>query len=148
MSGKSKGTRRWFRTAILLTIAGVNSAAPASSGAPDNVARKITISTRDSLRLAKGAYVSILFTAKSGARSKLPIQYSFSQSGDPPPGMVFESYPCHKVGQSVCPELASSDGVYLDGVPSAAGSYRLTIAATGPGGSQGSRAFIVIVESK
>ena len=148
MRRKPKERCLWFCTAILLAVSGVNIAAQGLAAGPNNVTHQLTISTRDSLHLVKGVYASILFTAKSGAQSKVPVQYSFSQSGDAPPGMVFESYPCNKPGQSVCPQLASADGVYLDGVPAAAGSYRVTIVATGPDGNKASRAFAVIVRSR
>ena len=112
----------------------------------ETMAPKVIISTRDPLVLTRGVYSSILFSAKSAVKRDIPLQYTFTESGRTPAGMVFESYPCNKPGQSVCPQVASSDGIYLDGVPSEIGSYNVTITATDPEGSKGSQSFQIVVE--
>jgi hypothetical protein len=105
----------------------------------------ITISTKDSLELAPNIYTSILFTAKTSTKSEVPLQYHFTESGQTPPGMIFESYPCNKPGQTVCPSIASSDGIYLDGVPGSSGSYTVTITAIDVNGDQASKTFTIRV---
>ena len=147
MYKKPKERWCWFWMASLLAVIAVNVAPGDLFSRPSDVTHEITIYTRDSLRLVTGVYASILFTAKSRTQSSVPVQYSFSQSGGAPPGMIFEGYPCNKPGKFVCPQLASADGVYLDGVPTASGSYRVTIVATRPDGSKGFRAFTVNVGS-
>ncbi len=101
------------------------------SGAGSHAASHITIRTLDSLILAKGRYASILFQAESMSSTGVPARFTFRTSGDVPPGMVFESYPCHKPGLENCTALASVDGIYLDGTPRTAGTYRVRITATG-----------------
>ena len=110
---------------------------------------KITIHARQGLTITAGTYSSILFQAEYNGDTQapsLPLQYEFHTSGDMPPGMLFENYPCNKPGQQNCPALASSDGIYLDGVPRAAGSYRVTISARTPGGEAGERDFTITVK--
>lgn len=115
---------------------------------PQNHTSTITVSTKDSLRLAEGTYSSILFTATPSTRMRMPVQYSFVESGFAPSGMIFESYPCNKPGQSICPQLARSDGIYLDGVPSSPGSFEVTITAADPDGNKASRRFSIVVKAR
>lgn len=135
-------------TAILLGTIGVSLATPPQPQHSTQMTRNLTVSTRDSLILTQGAYSSILFTAKSSTRARVPVQYSFVESGAAPPGMIFENYPCNKPGHAACPQLASSDGIFLDGIPSSPGSYDVTIAATGPDGSKGSQSFTIIIKAR
>jgi hypothetical protein len=107
----------------------------------------IDIQTKDSLTLTAGTYRSLLFrAAKSTDEQGNPIPYTFRTSGEPPKGMIFEGYPCHKPGLENCPALASSDGIYLDGVPEAAGSYRISIRAETVTGESGTREFVITVK--
>src|SRR5438270_13850706 len=93
--------------------------------------RGVYIHTRDSLSLQKGIYSSLFFVAEPVRTpdSALPLQYQFTESGATPPGMRFEVYPCNKPDVTVCPQLASSNGIYLDGTPGQAGSYTFVITA-------------------
>ena len=109
------------------------------------VASVISLSTRDSLSLAKNTYASILFIA-TGNASGVPALYSFSESGSPPPGMIFERNPCNKPGHEPCPSVAKPDGIFLDGVPSAAGTYSLTVSAKDSKGNKGSKQFTIVVQ--
>lgn len=108
----------------------------------------ISIDTKDSLSLTESVYSSILFTASptNTSQSNVPIQYQFAGSGKPPEGMIFESYPCNKPGRSTCPQIASSNGIFLDGVPTSPGSYRVSVTATGPDGRTCARLFTVTVK--
>ncbi|HSU60382.1 MAG TPA: putative Ig domain-containing protein [Bryobacteraceae bacterium] len=110
------------------------------------VASELTISTRDSLSLAGGLYVSILFTASGHGPNGVPSLYRFSESGHIPPGMIFEAYPCNKPDHPPCPSVAKPDGIFLDGVPSTAGSYNIQITATDSKGNKASRRFVVTVK--
>jgi hypothetical protein len=108
----------------------------------------ISVRTKDSLVIAENRYASILFTAESSLpNTAAPDQFSFRTAGDPPPGMIFESYPCHKPGVENCQALASSDGIYLDGVPTTAGSYHFTITAKDAAGHSGKEQFTIAVKS-
>jgi hypothetical protein len=114
--------------------------APAASG--------ISIRAKDPLTVTENKYASILFRAESSSpKTGVPDQFSFKTAGDPPPGMVFESYPCHKPNMVHCTALASSDGIYLDGVPSKVGSYRVTITAKSAAGGSRASQFTVSVRS-
>ncbi len=108
---------------------------------------EISISTRNSLSLAENEYSVILFTAipVKAPDTHIPIQYQFTTTGELPPGMIFEGYPCHRPNTTVCPALASSNGVYLDGVPTSAGSYEVTITATDGQGGKSSKRFTVVI---
>lgn len=110
------------------------------------LASGITLSTSDSLSLTKGVYASILFTAgnHSGA---IPVLYHFSESGNIPPGMIFESNACNKPGQPACASVARADGIFLDGVPSAEGSYTVTVTAKDSKGNRVSKRFTITVRS-
>ncbi len=108
--------------------------------------KAVSIQTRDSLSLRQGTYSSLYFVAEPvrDTETNLPVSYRFTESGQTPPGMIFEAYPCNKPGTEVCPQLASANGIYLDGAPAKTGSYTFVISATGPSGSV-SRSFTVIV---
>lgn len=108
----------------------------------------IRIRAQQTLILTAGTYSAILFQAEaaSGDKPRIPASYQFETAGDVPPGMFFESYPCHKPGQENCPALASSDGIYLDGVPSAPGSFKVTIKASALNGETASREFTITVK--
>jgi hypothetical protein len=109
----------------------------------------ISIHTRDSLSLRQGTYSSIFFVADPARtpESNLPVQYQFTESGVTPPGMKFEAYPCNKPDTKVCPQVASSNGTYLDGTPAEKGSYTFLITATDTAGRKASREFTVLVRS-
>ncbi len=108
-------------------------------------ASEIKITASDSLSLQQGVYASITFTARSSGRDAAPATYKFSESGHVPPGMIFERYPCNKPGFSPCPTLARADAIYLDGTPSAAGSYTVTVTASEPQGGKASQQFTITV---
>lgn len=105
---------------------------------------EISLSTKDSLSLARNTYASILITA-TGNASRVPALYTFSESGSTPPGMIFESYPCNKPGHELCPSVAKPDGIFLDGVPTATGSYSFMVSAKDSKGNRGSKQFTVVV---
>jgi hypothetical protein len=109
----------------------------------------VSIQTRDSLSVTAHIYSSILFTAtpERSPNGVLPLEYQFAESGGTPPGMIFESYPCNKSGTTACPQIASSNGVFLDGIPTAPGSYKFILTATARDGThkQGTRTFTVVV---
>ncbi|HEX4164297.1 MAG TPA: putative Ig domain-containing protein [Bryobacteraceae bacterium] len=109
-------------------------------------ASPITIHTSDSCVLAKDTYASILFAAKGAPNTGVPTQFSFHTSGKTPPGMIFEGYPCHQPGKQNCQALASADGIYLDGTPATAGSYRVSITAQDPAGNTRTQAFTITVK--
>lgn len=90
-----------------------------------------SIQTRGSLSLRQGTYSSLLFIAEPARTpgSNLPAQYRFTEAGATPPGMRFETYPCNKPDMKVCPQLATANGVYLDGTPEQTGSYTFVITA-------------------
>jgi Putative Ig domain len=112
-------------------------------------ASDISIFTRDSLVLTQGRYATIVFKAEAPAsKNGVPIQFTFATSGQTPPGMIFESYPCNKPGMQHCPALASSDSIYLDGVPTTPGSYRVTITAKDARGESRSRDFTITVQAR
>jgi len=106
----------------------------------------ISIKTRDSLSLTKGIYSSIFFGAvpANAPEDKMPTQYHLTGSGAPP-GMIFEPYPCNKPNTEVCPSLASSDGIFLDGVLTTPGSYEAKITATDASGRKGFARFTITV---
>jgi hypothetical protein len=110
-------------------------------------ASQFSIYTTDSLRLMKGVYASILFTAGTGKPVTAPVSFSFNESGNIPPGMRFESYPCNKPGKSPCPALARADGIFLDGVPTVPGIYNFTITASDPQGNNVHQSFTVRVSN-
>ena len=106
------------------------------------------ISTTDSLLVKKDVYSSILFTASAQSEEGTPpVAFSFRESGDTPPGMRFESYPCNKPGFSPCPALARANVIYLDGVPRSAGSYSFVITATDSTGNGIQERFTVKVSN-
>jgi hypothetical protein len=110
--------------------------------------QSISIATRDSLTVRQGIYSSLFFLAEpSHVDTGLPQQYRFSESGLTPPGMKFESYPCNKPNAKVCPELASSNGLYLDGTPTKPGSYNFVLTVENPDGEKASRHFTIIVKA-
>lgn len=113
------------------------------SGAPQN----IRIHTQDSLSLKQGIYSALYFVAEPARapNSELPMQYQLTGSGATPPGMKFEPYPCNKPGMKVCPQVATSNGVYLDGVPQEAGSYSFVIIAIDADERRASQEFTVVV---
>jgi len=116
---------RWIRVhfAVLpLTIIMLSAASP----------RGIYIHTRDSLSLRQGLYSSVFFVAEPTRTpdSNLPVQYQFTESGATPPGMRFETYPCNKPDTTVCPQVAASNGIFIDGTPSEPGSYIFFITVT------------------
>lgn len=110
--------------------------------------RVIHIDTRDSLSLRQGTYSSLFFVAEPAraADTNLPVQYQFTESGVTPPGMKFEIYPCNKPDTAVCPQVASSNGIFLDGTPTEAGSYRFVIKATDVESRGASQQFTVVVK--
>ncbi|HEY7303271.1 MAG TPA: putative Ig domain-containing protein [Bryobacteraceae bacterium] len=99
------------------------------------------------MSLSKSEYASILFTA-SGDSDGVPVLYRFEESGDIPPGMIFESSPCNKPGHPVCPSMARADGIFLDGAPEAAGSYVVTITARNSKGGGITEKFTITVSEK
>jgi hypothetical protein len=109
--------------------------------------RGIYIHTRDSLSLRQGIYSSLFFVAEPARTpdSNLPVQYRFTESGVTPPGMRFEIYPCNKPDVTVCPQVASSNGIFLDGTPTEAGSYTFVITATDTDQRRASQQFTVVV---
>lgn len=111
--------------------------------------RDVSIHTKDSLSLRQGSYSSVFFFAEPLNRedNNLPVQYQFAGSGTPPPGMIFEVYPCNKPNKPACPQVAASNGIFLDGTPKEAGSYTLLITATDGDGRKSSQEFTVTVDS-
>src|SRR6185312_454253 len=110
------------------------------------LASGISVSTKHSLSLTTDVYASILFTASGQSPNRIPSLYRFSESGHIPPGMIFEAYPCNKPDHPSCPSVAKPDGIFLDGVPSTAGSYNIQITATDSKGNKASRRFVVTVK--
>jgi hypothetical protein len=110
--------------------------------------KDISIHTRDALSLRQGSYSSLLFVAEPARApgSNLPMQYELTESGATPPGMKFEAYPCNKPGTTVCQQVATSNGIYLDGTPGEAGSYTFVITATDVDRRSASQQFTVVVE--
>ena len=107
----------------------------------------VSISTRDSLSVQQGVYTSLYFLAEPvrTTDTNLPVQYRFTESGTPPPGMRFEVYPCNKPSIAVCPQLATANGIYLDGTPTDGGSYPVVITATDTDGRKASQRFTIVV---
>jgi hypothetical protein len=107
----------------------------------------VSIHTRDSLSLRQGTYSSLFFVAEPARTPKgnIPVQYQFTESGVTPPGMRFEIYPCNKPDTTVCPQVASSNGIFLDGTPAETGSFTFVIAAADTAGKRASRQFTVVV---
>ena len=110
------------------------------------LALPIFITTRDPLTVTQHTYASIAFTAKASPAPALPPQFTFTTSGRLPSGMIFESYPCHKPGLKNCPALASSDTLFLDGVPTTSGVFRVQVTAQGPDGGKTSTTVTVQVK--
>lgn len=110
----------------------------------------VSIHTRDSLSLHVGTYSSILFAAEPARApdTNLPLIYRLTASGETPPGMKFEAYPCNKPGIVVCPQAATVNGIFLDGTPSEAGSYTFVISATGNDARTATREFTVVVNAR
>jgi hypothetical protein len=110
----------------------------------------ITVSTKDSLTIVQGSYSSILFTAsfQNPPEGPAPAAFRFETSGDVPPGMIFEPYPCHQPNQQNCPAIARADGIYLDGVPTQSGSFQITITASEGQRHSVSQRFTVVVNPK
>ncbi len=108
----------------------------------------VYIHTRDSLSLRQGVYSSLFFFAEPARTpdNNLPVQYQFTESGVTPPGMTFEIYPCNKLDMTVCPQVATSNGIFLDGTPKQAGSYTFLITATTVGRKRASQQFTVVVD--
>lgn len=113
-------------------------------------AKGISVTTHDSTTIRQGTYSSIFFVAEPARApdSTLPLEYQFTESGETPPGMKFETYPCNKPDIKVCPQIASANGVFLDGVPSAAGSYTIVITAVDLAKKRASRQFTIVVEPR
>ncbi len=109
---------------------------------------RITISTDSSLALMRNVYATIRFTAKGNPEANLPVLYHFTQTGNPPPGMIFESYPCNKPNREVCPSVASADTIFLDGTPTSAGSYTVTINVRDAKGNESSQNFTITVSER
>jgi len=107
----------------------------------------LSIRTRDSLTLHQGTYSSLLFLAEPARnpRTQLPEQYRFAESGQIPEGMKFESYPCNRPDQKTCSQLASANGIYLDGTPRTIGAYKFTIVVENVGGEKTASTFEVTV---
>lgn len=107
----------------------------------------ISIHTRDSLSLRQGTYSSLFFVAEPARApdSNMPVQYQLTESGVTPRGMRFETYPCNKPNTTVCPEVASSNGIFLDGTPAETGSYTFVITAADAAGRKASQQFTVVV---
>jgi hypothetical protein len=110
-------------------------------------AKDISVTTHDSTTIQQGTYCSIFFVAEPARApgSTLPVEYQFTESGETPPGMKFETYPCNKPDIKVCPQLATANGIFLDGVPSAAGSYTVVITAVDLAKKGASRQFTIVV---
>jgi hypothetical protein len=110
----------------------------------------VAVSTKDSLTIGQGSYSSILFTvsSRSPLEGPVPRAIRFETAGEVPPGMVFEPYPCHKPKQQNCPAIARADGIYLDGVPTQSGSFRITVAVHDGQGHAISQQFTVVVNPK
>ncbi len=106
----------------------------------------LTLHAHGSLVLATHTYAVIRFQVASVPKPDIPAQFTFQTDGVPPPGMVFESYPCHRPGTKNCAALASADSVYLNGVPTTPGSYRVGITAKDPRGHTLSQKFTVVVK--
>jgi hypothetical protein len=106
----------------------------------------VTIHARNALSLRAGVYSSIFFYAEPvrSLDNNLPVQYQFTASGKMPPGMKLESYPCNKPHTKVCPQLATANGIYLDGTPEKSGAYTLALTAS-DGVSTVTREFAVTV---
>lgn len=107
----------------------------------------VSIHTRDSLSLRQRTYSSVFFVAEPARTpdSDIPVQYQFTESGLTPPGMKFETYPCNKPDTTVCPQVASSNGIFLDGTPAETGSYTFVITAADGAGRRASRQFTVVI---
>ena len=135
--GSAKSVMLW--TILPLTIAML------TATSPDD----LSLSTQHSLSLQQGAYASVLFLAAPArsANTNLPLQYRFTESGNIPPGMVFESAPCHKPHTKVCSQLASTNGIFLDGTAAQTGSYTFVITATTIDRRTVSKQFTVTVHS-
>jgi hypothetical protein len=113
-------------------------------------AKNISVTTHDSTTIRQGTYSSIFFVAEPAraSNSNLPVEYQFTESGETPPGMKFEAYPCNKPDTKVCPQLASANGVFLDGVATPAGSYTVVITAVDLAKERASRQFTIVVEPR
>jgi hypothetical protein len=99
--------------------------------------------------LRQGRYSSLFFSAEPARtpESNLPVSFRFTESGVAPPGMMFETYPCNKPDTKVCPQVASSNGIFLDGTPTETGSYTFVITAIDTVGRRVSRQFTIVVNS-
>lgn len=106
----------------------------------------VTVTTSDSLTLTQGTYGQITFRAGIGSISNASQTtiYTFTETGKVP-GMVFENR-CNnlKGGDVACP-LVNLNSISLDGVPTQAGTFPVTITATDPNGTTGSQSFTVTV---
>src|SRR3954452_4879206 len=111
---------------------------------------EITVSTKDPLTIWQESYSSILFMARfqRPPDGPAPVAFRFETSGEVPPGMVFEPYPCHKPNQQNCTAIARADGIYLDGVPTQSGSFQITVAVSDGQGHAISQQFTVVVNPK
>jgi hypothetical protein len=110
----------------------------------------ITITTTDSLILTQGTYGKIGFKAQP-PNGYNGYTYSFTETGTVP-GMVFGSYPCHNPAMTMaCPLSGSNAGsyapniLYLDGVPTAAGTFPITITAKDQSGNIGIQSFTITI---
>ena len=114
-----------------------------SAGPP----KGISIHARDSLSLRQATYSSLFFVAEPvrTPENNLPVQYNFTESGVTPHGMKFESYPCNKPDTKVCPQVTTSNGIFLDGTPTETGSYTFVITASDTAGRRASQQFTVVV---
>lgn len=109
-------------------------------------AATISIHARDPLSIRQGDFSSIAFVAEPERTpgNNLPVPYRFTQTGTTPPGMKFESYPCNRPEQKACSQLASANGVFLNGAPTKTGSYSFVITAN-DGMNEASQRFTVVV---
>jgi hypothetical protein len=135
----------FMHSALVILTMFLSKPAAQSTSSPS---ASISIQTQDSLSVAKGIYSSIFFTAVPATKpgDELPIQYQLTGSGSPP-GMIFEAYPCNKPNKDVCPAVASANGIFLDGVPTAPGSYDVELTATdGASGNKGYAHFTLTIK--
>ncbi len=116
------------------------SSVPGSSSPPS-----ITITTTDSLNLIQGTYGKIDFVAQPLSSNGVYSMYSFTETGNVP-GMVFEASPCNHPGLTICVDPpAFPNYVFLDGTPTVAGTYPISITVKDQLGNTATQNFTVIV---